>query len=74
MTPLDCQILKQLGGDTPAEVFIGPILDSSGLIGFLYGDNLPDGGPLSGTETLGMFLALAGSAMERGLQPSRGRA
>ncbi|ABK99340.1 response regulator [Pelobacter propionicus] len=74
MTPLDCQILKQLGGDTPAEVFIGPIMGSSGLIGFLYGDNLPDGGPLSGTETLAMFLALAGSAMERGLQPSRGRA
>jgi CheY-like chemotaxis protein len=72
MTPVDSHIFKQLGDGIPAEVFIGPIMGSSGLIGFLYGDNLPENGPLIGTETLGMFLALAGNAMEQGLPPSLG--
>jgi CheY-like chemotaxis protein len=73
MTPVDSHIFKQLGDGIPAEVFIGPIMGGSGLIGFLYGDNLPDDGPLMGAETLGMFLALAGNAMEQGLLSSRGR-
>lgn len=73
MTPVDSRIFTRLGGGMPREVFIGPIMGRSGLIGFLYGDNLPDGGPLSGTETLSMFLALAGDAMERGLLSSQVR-
>lgn len=73
MTPVDHQIIKQLGGGTPSQVFVGPIMDESGLTGFLYGDNLPGDEPLGGTETLGMFLSLAGSAMKRGVGLSRGR-
>lgn len=71
MTPVDAHIFKQLGGGIPAEVFIGPITSNSRLIGFLYGDNLPDSAPLAGTDILGIFLSQAGIAMEQGLQSVR---
>lgn len=68
ITPVDAHIFKQLGGGIPAQVFIGPIFSESRLIGFLYGDNLPDNTPLPATDTLALFLSQAGMAMERGLR------
>ncbi len=70
-TPLDAHIFKQLGGGIPVEVFIGPIVSNSTLVGFLYGDNLPEDTPLQGTEILEVFLSRAGMVMERGLQSMR---
>ncbi|NVN90531.1 MAG: response regulator [Desulfuromonadales bacterium] len=71
ITPVDAHIFKQLGGGIPAEVFVGPITSNSRLIGFLYGDNLPDDSPLLGTDILGIFLSQAGIAMEQGLRSMR---
>ena len=67
LTPLNTHIFKQLGGGIPREVFIGPIVSKSRLIGFLYGDNLPEETPITGTEILEIFLSQAGNAMEKGL-------
>lgn len=71
MTPLNAHVFKQLGGGVPAEVFIGPIMSKSRLIGFLYGDNLPDNTPLEGTEILEIFLSQAGIAMEQSLRDTQ---
>ena len=66
-TPLDIHIFEQLGCGTAQEVFIGPIVSQSRVIGFLYGDNLPDNQSIGDTETLSIFLSQAGLAMERGM-------
>lgn len=71
ITPVDAHIFKQLGGGVPTEVFVGPIVSNATLIGFLYGDNLPEDKPLHGTEVLGIFLTQAGGVMERGLRLTR---
>lgn len=71
LTPLDAHIFKQLGGGLPTEVFVGPIVSNSHLIGFLYGDNLPDDTPLEGSDILATFLFQAGIAMEQGLRSTR---
>jgi len=74
-TLVDTHIFEQLGGGVPSEVYIGPLVSTSRLIGFLYGDNLPDAAPITGIETLGIFLTQAGIAMEKSLleQQSSGR-
>lgn len=56
---------EQLGGEIPDEAFIGPIVNRSRVIGFLYGDNLPDSGKIGGTEALEIFLSQAGAALEK---------
>ena len=66
-TLVDTHIFEQLGGGTPSEVFVGPLVSKSRLIGFLYGDNLPETTPIDGTETLVIFLTQAGIAMEKSL-------
>lgn len=67
LTAVDKHILKQLGGGNPDEVFIGPIVSKSRLVGFLYGDNLPDNQPINGTETLEIFISQVGFAMEQNI-------
>ena len=64
-TPLDAYIFEQLGCGVPEEVYIGPIVSQSRVIGFLYGDNLPEKRAIGDTETLSIFLSQAGFAMER---------
>lgn len=66
-TVLDTHIFEQLGGGIPEEVFIGPIISQSRVIGFLYGDNLPDQRPVGDLESLVIFLSQAGIAMEKSL-------
>lgn len=67
MTSIDKHFFEQLGGWYPNEVFIGPILSRSRIIGFLYGDNQPDKSKIGDTETLAIFLSQAGIAMEKSL-------
>ncbi len=67
LTPVDLHIYDQLGGGTPSEVFIGPLISQSRVIGFLYGDNLPDKKPIGDVESLSIFLAQAGISMEKSL-------
>ena len=64
---IDTVFFDQLGGGVPEEVFIGPIISQSRVIGFLYGDNLPDKKPVGDTETLEIFLSHAGIAMEKSI-------
>lgn len=66
-TPLDAYLFEQLGDDTPTEVFIGPLISRSRVIGFLYGDNLPDRRVIGDVEPLVIFLAQAGISMEKTL-------
>ncbi len=66
-TPADSRFFEQLGGGTPAEVFISPLISQSRVIGFLYGDNLPDKKPIGDFEPLAIFLAQAGISMEKSL-------
>ncbi len=66
-TPLDIHIFEQLGDGIPDEVFIGPLVSQSRVIGFLYGDNLPEKKVIGDTETLAIFLSQAGMAMEKNI-------
>lgn len=66
-TPLDTHIFEQLGGGIPEEAFIGPLVSQSRVIGFLYGDNLPEKRPVGDTESLTIFLSQAGVAMEKSM-------
>lgn len=66
-TSVDAPVFEQLGGGVPEEVFIGPIINQSRVIGFLYGDNLPEKKPVGDTETLEIFLSQAGIAMEKSI-------
>jgi CheY-like chemotaxis protein len=66
-TPVDSHLFEQLGGGIPTEVFVGPLISQSRVIGFLYGDNLPDKKPIGDIEPLAIFLAQAGISMEKSL-------
>jgi CheY-like chemotaxis protein len=66
-TPLDTHLFEQLGGGIPEEAFIGPLVSQSRVIGFLYGDTLPEKRAIGDTETLSIFLSQAGVAMERSM-------
>jgi CheY-like chemotaxis protein len=66
-TALDTHIFEQLGGGIPEEAFIGPLISQSRVIGFLYGDNLPEKRVIGDTETLSIFLSQAGIAMEKSM-------
>ncbi len=66
-TPVDSHFFEQLGGGIPSEVFIGPLISQSRVIGFLYGDNLPEKKPIGDIEPLAIFLTQAGISMEKSL-------
>jgi CheY-like chemotaxis protein len=67
VTPVDSHIFDQLGDGTPTEVFIGPLVSQSRVIGFLYGDNLPDNKQIGDVESLAIFLSQAGISIEKSL-------
>lgn len=64
-------LFDQLGGERPAEVFIGPLLSEGRVVAVLYGDNLPEQKPIGDTEALEIFLSQAGLAMEKALLERR---
>ncbi len=64
-------LFEQLGGDRPAEVFIGPLMSEGRVVAVLYGDNLPEQKPIGDTEALEIFLSQAGLAMEKALLERR---
>lgn len=67
----NARLLATLGGGTPAEVFLGPILSEGKVVAILYGDNLPETKPIGDTEALEIFLSQAGLAMEKALLQRR---
>ncbi|HIJ88305.1 MAG TPA: DUF4388 domain-containing protein [Desulfuromonadales bacterium] len=62
---VDSHLFEQLGNGVPTEVFISPLIGQSRVVGFLYGDNLPDKTPIGDVEPLKSFLAQAGVSMEK---------
>lgn len=66
-TPIDLHVFDQFGGGIPEEAFIGPIISRSRVIGFLFGDNLPEKKPVGDIESLAIFLSQAGIAMEKSM-------
>lgn len=67
LTFFDRHFFEQLGSGCPEEVFVGPIVSQSRVIGFLYGDNLPSRHLIADVEPLAIFLSQAGIAMEKSL-------
>jgi len=66
-TTLDTHIFEQLGGGIPEESFIGPLVSNSSVVGFLYGDNLPEIRGVGDVESLSIFLSQAGISMEKSI-------
>ncbi|MDD2335409.1 MAG: DUF4388 domain-containing protein [Geobacteraceae bacterium] len=60
-------LFEQLGGGEPQEIFLGPLISEGKVVALLYGDNLPGNDPLVDTDSLEIFLAQAGMAMEKAL-------
>jgi CheY-like chemotaxis protein len=58
-------LLDKLGGETPAEIFVGPLVSEGKVVALLYGDNLPGERPIGDTDSLEIFLSQAGVAMEK---------
>ena len=68
------QFISQIGGggttlagplapaNWPMEIFVAPLFDGKNTVALLYGDNLPDQSPLSGTRGLDAFVKIAGVA------------
>lgn len=63
--------IEQLGGEQPAESFVGPIVSEGKVVAVLYGDNLPEMKPIGDTDSLEIFLSQAGLAMEKALLQRR---
>ncbi|MRR07573.1 MAG: response regulator [Deltaproteobacteria bacterium] len=64
-------LFAQLGGGAPQEIFLGPLVSEGKVVALLYGDNLPDNKPIVDTDSLEIFLAQAGMAMEKALLQKR---
>jgi hypothetical protein len=63
--PWNDYILRGLGGYMPSEAFVAPITVQGEVAMILYGDNAPHGEKIGDTSTLEIFLAQAGTALER---------
>ena len=60
-------LVRELGEKWPYETFLAPLLVRGRIAALLYGDNVPEEKPIGDTESLEIFLAQAGIAMERAL-------
>ncbi len=67
LNQINAHVFDQLGNGVPAEVYIAPLISRTKVIGFLYGDNLPDRTPIGDVEPLTFFLSQAGITMEKHL-------
>jgi hypothetical protein len=67
----DNYLKKQVGGDFPAQIFLGPIISEGRVVAILYGDNLPEKKPIGDTEALEIFLSQVGLVMEKALLERR---
>jgi FixJ family two-component response regulator len=64
-------LLNELGGGTPEEMFLGPVISEGKVVALLYGDNLPERRTIGDTDSLEIFLSQAGLAMEKCLLQQR---
>jgi hypothetical protein len=61
------QFLKQIGGLTPVDALVVPMLVNGRVAVVLYGDNAPDARPVGPPDSLEVLMAQAGLAMEKNL-------
>ncbi len=61
----DRYLVEQLGGEKPPEVAVVPMVVNGNTVALLYGDNLPDGGPIGPIDGLDLLMLEAGLAMEK---------
>jgi CheY-like chemotaxis protein len=66
-SPWNRYLREHLGGGTPTEVFLGPVISEGKVVAVLYGDNIPEMKPVGDTDALEIFLSQAGLAMEKAL-------
>jgi len=59
------QFFARLSGAEPAEVFVAPVLAGGKMVAMLYADQVPTQVQIRDTETVEIFLAQAGLALER---------
>jgi hypothetical protein len=59
--------LNEVGGSRPETVLAIPLIVDQKVALIVYGDNLPDGRPIRGVETLEIFMNQAGMALEKAL-------
>jgi len=64
-------LIEYLGGKRPVESFAAPIVAGGKVAAILYGDNIPLVEPIGDTDSLEIFIAQAGLAMERALLERR---
>ncbi len=64
-------LVETMGGQRPAEVFVAPIIAGGKIAALIYGDNVPEEKEIGDTESLEIFLAQAGLAMEKALLEMR---
>lgn len=64
-------LVQALGGAAPREVFVSPIIAGGKIAALIYGDNAPEDKEIGDTESLEIFLAQAGLAMEKALLERR---
>jgi hypothetical protein len=55
----------QLGGLSPPEVAVIPMIVNGNVVALLYGDNLPAGKPIGPIDALELMMLEAGLAMEK---------
>lgn len=70
-TPWNDYLVRNLGGLPPREVFVAPIIAGGKIAAILYGDNAPEEREIGDTDSLEIFLAQAGLAMEKALLERR---
>lgn len=58
-------LFEALGGGSPGEIFLGPVVSMGKVAVLLYGDDFPLCGGLEPTHTLDIFLSHVGLALDR---------
>jgi hypothetical protein len=73
LEPNECNdyLMSELGGSKPQSVMAIPLIVDGKIALIVYGDNAPDQKPISGMDTLEIFMNQAGMALEKALLEKR---
>jgi hypothetical protein len=73
LEPNECNtyLATELGGELPKTVLTIPLIVDGKVALIVYGDNLPEGKPIRGTDVLEIFMNQAGMALEKALLEKR---
>ncbi len=73
LEPNECNsyLITELGGIMPETVLAIPLVVDGKVALIVYGDNVPEGKPIRGVDTLEIFMNQAGMALEKALLEKR---